>query len=136
MPVDLFLSRLTVVPAHAQSFVKLIERIGPGGVDHRQSRWPGDQAQLRQLHECFAKRARVAKVPAGDDDPVGDFPAKPLEHPIHDGFLPFQPEGIDAVDEVDPQTAGHLGDSLHGIVEIAVDLQRESAVVEHCASFP
>ena len=58
-----------------------------------------------QFAERLAERAGVAQVAAGHDDPVGHFPAQALEHAVHDRLLAFQPEGIDAVDQVDAQLA-------------------------------
>ncbi len=37
-------------------------------------------------------------------------------------FLPLQPEGVDAVDQVYPQLAGNLLHPGHSIVEIALNL--------------
>src|SRR5256885_6141633 len=48
----------------------------------------------------------------------------------HDRLLPFQAEGVDAVDEVNAEALGDLLDALHGVVEVAGDLHRERAVVE------
>ena len=56
---------------------------------------------------CFSSEnalpngARIAQVPAGDDDPVGRLPIERLEHAVHDRLLPLEPQGIDAVAEVD-----------------------------------
>ena len=96
------------VPAQAALLVQLVERVGAGGVDHGQPRHAVDQAELVQLGEGLAERAGVAQVAAGHDDPVGHLPAQAFEHAEHDRLLPFQPEGIDAVDQVDAQLAGRL----------------------------
>ena len=83
-----------------------------------------------QLDERLAEGADVAQVAAGHDDPVGHFPAQRLQHAEHDRLLPFEAEGVDAVDQVDAQLAGDLLDALHGVVEVAGDLHRQGAVVE------
>ena len=98
--------RAAAVPPQAALLDQFVERVGPGGVDHRQPRHAVDQAQLVQLVEGLAEGAGVAQVAAGDDDPVGHFPAEALQHPVHDRLLPFQAEGIDAVDQVDSQLLG------------------------------
>ena len=89
-----------------------------------------DQAQLGQLDERLAEGADVAEVAAGHDDPVGHLPAQRLQHAVHDRLLPFQPEGVDAVDQVDAELAGDLLHALHGVVEVAGDLHGQGAVVE------
>ena len=94
----------------------------------RGDRW--HQAQLDQLAERLAERADVAQVAARHDDPVGHLPAQGLEHAVHDRLLPFEPERIDAVDQIDAELAGHLLHALHGVVEVAGDLHRQGAVVE------
>ena len=83
-----------------------------------------------QLVERLAEGAGVAQVSAGHDDPVGRLPAQRFQHAEHDRLLPFQPEGIDAVDQVDAQLLADLLDAGHGVVEVAGDLHRQRAVVE------
>ena len=83
-----------------------------------------------QLVKRLAEGARVAEVSAGHDDPVGHFPAQRFEHAEHDRLLPFQPEGIDAVDQVDAQPLADLLHAGHRVVEIAGDLHGQRAVVE------
>src|SRR6185437_7196988 len=86
------------IPAQAPLLVKLVERIGAGGVDHGQPRNAIDQAKLLQLGEGFAEGAGAAEVPARHDDPVGNLPAQGFKHAEHDRLLAFEPERIDAVD--------------------------------------
>ena len=114
------------VPTQAAALDELVQRIGPGGIDHRQPRDAVDQAQLVQLVEGLAEGAGVAQVAAGDDDPVGHFPAQAFQHPVHDRLLPFQAEGIDAVDQVDAQLLADFLHAGHGVVEVAADLHRQA----------
>ena len=83
-----------------------------------------------QLVERLAEGAGVAEVSAGHGDPVGRLPAQPLQHAEHDRLLPFQPEGVDAVDQVDAQLLADFLNAGHGIVEVAGDLHRQRAVIE------
>jgi hypothetical protein len=128
--IDRDWSRLAAVPAQPLLLVQLIEACSPGGVDHRQPRDAGDQAQARAARERLAERAGVAEVPAGHDDPVGHLPAQRLQHAVHDRLLPFQPEGVDAVDQVDAEFARRLADAPQGVVEVAGDLQGQRAVIQ------
>ena len=83
-----------------------------------------------QLDERLAEGAAIAQVAAGNHDPVGHLPAQRFQHPIHDRLLPFEAEGVDAVDEIDAELAGDLLHALHGVVEVAGDLHGQGAVVE------
>ena len=115
---------------------ELFECPGAGRVDHRQAGDPVDQAEVLELDEGLAECARVAQVAAGNDDPVGDLPAHPFQDAVHDRFLAFEPERIDRVHEVDVEAAGDLADALHGVVEVADDLDREAPWSRAWASFP
>ena len=110
--------------------VEAVERVRAGGVDDRQARHALEQAEVLQLDERLAEGADVAEVAAGHDDPVGRLPGQRLEDAVHDRLLPFEAEGVDAVDEVDAELARDLLDALHGVVEVAGDLHRQRAVVE------
>ena len=88
------------------------------------------QAELPELDEGLAKRADVAQVAARHHDPVRHLPAQGFQHPEHDCLLPFEPEGVDAVDQVDAETFGDLLDAEHGIVKVAGDLDGERAMIE------
>src|SRR5262245_43284885 len=85
---------------------------------------------MGQFLKRLADGGDVAKVAAGDDDPVGTLPAERCEHPEHDRLLPFEAEWVHAVDEVDSQPWRNLADALHGVVEVARDLERQGTVVE------
>ena len=134
--VDLRAVRISAVPADL-FFVKHAEqRIGPGGVDDGQTRDPVDQAQLVKLVERLAEGAGVSEVSARDHDPVRDVPAQGLQNAEHDRFLPLKPEGVHAVHEVNAQFLRDFFHAGHGIVEIAVDLERLRAVIERLGEFP
>ena len=109
---------------------QLLERPRPGRVDHRQPGHAIDQAQVLQLDQRLAERARVPQVAPGHHDPVGDLPPQPLEDPEDDRLLPLQPERIDRVHQVDAQPVGDLPDSMHGIIEVADDLDRQGPVIQ------
>src|SRR5690606_37560787 len=103
------------VPAHATALEQLVRRVGTAGIDHRQAWDAVDQPVSLQFHERLAKGAAVAQVAAGDDDPVGDLPAKRLEHAKHDRLLSLEPERVDAVDQVDAELFGDLLDPEHRV---------------------
>ncbi len=67
----------------------------------------------------------------------GTLPVEGLEDAIHDAFLAFEAEGVDAVHEVDAQVGvgRDLADAAEAGVEVAFDLERECAVVEGLGEF-
>ena len=79
-----------------------------------------------QLNQGLAKSTRIAQIAARYDDPVGDLPAEPLQYSIDDGLLAFETERIDGIHQIDAETVGDLPDALHGIVEVAEDLDRRA----------
>ena len=117
-------------PTQPPLVIELVERIRSRCVDHRQARHAIDQADPAQLRKGFTEGTGIAEVTAGDDDPVGNLPAERFQHPEHNRLLPLQPEGIDAVDEVDAQLPGDFLDAGHGVIEVAGDLDRQRAVIE------
>lgn len=123
------------VPANAAAFVQFIKRVGTGGIDDCQTRDAVDEAEFFQFHERLAKRAAVAQIATGDDDPVGDFPPQRFEHAEHDRLLAFQAKRIDRINQVDPQFLSDLANPDHRVIEIAGDLDRQGAVVERLAEF-
>ena len=72
----------------------------------------------------------LPRLPPGTTIQSGTSQLERFEHAEHDRLLAFEPERIDAVDEVDALLRADLLDALHGIVEVAGDLHRERAVVE------
>jgi hypothetical protein len=124
-----------VLPADAADLVQLVQRIGAARVDHGQPRQAVDQSQAVQFRKRFAEGARVAQVAARHHDPVGHFPTQRLEHPVHDRLLAFEPERVDAVDQIDAQIARDLLDPDHRVVEIALDLHRQRAVFQRLGQF-
>ena len=109
---------------------ELVEGLGAGGVDDGQAGDPVDQAEMLELDERLAEGAGVAEVAAGHDDPVGRLPGQGLQDPVHDRLLAFEAERVDRVHQVDAEPVGHLADPVHGVVEVADDLDRQGAVVE------
>src|SRR5690606_10171974 len=93
------------------------------------------ETELVKLGEGFSEGARIAQVATWNDNPVGDFPPERLEDPVHDCLLPLEAEGIDAVDEVNPQLLAHLADALHRVVEVTDNLNGECAIVEGLGKF-
>ena len=125
-------------PPFQRSFLLLTrcgQGVGAGGVDDGQARDAVDEAELFEFGEGLAEGAGVAEVAAGDDDPVGQFPAELFEDAVHDGLLAFEPEGVERVDQVDVQFAADILDLLHAVVEVACDLEGAAAVVHGLAEF-
>ena len=50
-------------------------------------------------------------------------------------FCPSSRKGIDAIDQIDAELFADLLHAGHGVVEIALDLHRERAVVEGLREF-
>ena len=67
--------RLAVVESQPAMLDQLVERVGPGGVDHGQPGNAVDQPQLVQFVKRLAESAAVAQVSAGHGDPIGRLPA-------------------------------------------------------------
>ena len=86
--------------------------------------------KVHQFGECLAETRHVAEVPARHHDPVRNFPAQRFEDAIHDRLLAFEAEGIDAVDEVDAESAADLLNAAEGVVEVAGNLHRQRPVLE------
>ena len=118
------------VPTQLVLLEELIQRVRAGGIDDRQTRDAIDEAQLFQLGERLAERARVAEVPARHHDPIGDFPVQTFEHSEHDRLLAFQPERVHAVAQVNPARRADIADLLEGVIEVSLNLQRLRSVVE------
>ena len=89
-----------------------------------------DQPEFLQLDERLAEARHVAEVAAGHHDPVRHLPPQRFQHAEHDRLLPFEPERVDAVDEVDAELPAHFLHAAQGVVEVAGDLHRQRAVVE------
>lgn len=119
-----------IVPGHAVGIDELVEGLGTGGVDHGEPRNPINQAKVLEFNEGFAEGARVSEVAAGYHDPVGRLPGESLQDPIHDGLLTFEPERVDRVHQIDAQPVRNLADPMHGVVEVADDLNRKSPVIK------
>ncbi len=85
---------------------------------------------------CFSsmnalpKALELPRLPPGTTIQSGTSQPQRLEHAEHDRLLPFEAERVDAVHQVDAEPVGDLLDALHGVVEVAGDLDRQGAVVE------
>ncbi len=126
---------MAIIPAKAGFFVQVKERVRAAGIDDGQAGEFVDQTEHFQLDESFAERAGVAEVPAGHDDPVRHAPAARFEYAQHDRLLPFEAERVDAVHEIDAEPVvgrivRQLSHESETVVEIAVNLKRERAVIE------
>jgi hypothetical protein len=82
-----------------------VERRRARGLDHgergRRSMKPG-----RAFAQAFAECGDVAEIAAGEHDPVGHFPVALVHHFDDDGFLAFDAEGIDRVQQIDAEALG------------------------------
>ncbi len=126
-------------PADAELVDDAIEGASAGGVDDGESGDAVDDAEVSEFDEGLGEGGAVAEVAAGDDDPVGEraatTEAEVSEDAAHDGFLTFEAEGVDAVEEVDAAAGvfGDLADAGEAGVEVAGDLEGGCAVVEGLA---
>ena len=105
----------------------LVERGGTGGLNHRDTRNLVDDAEVVQLLHALGERGVVAEVASRNHEPVRHLPVELLEHFKADRLLPFDPERVDRVEQIDVQFVADLLDQRHRIVEVAADLQRFAA---------
>ncbi len=89
-----------------------------------------------KFHESLAHGAAVAEVAAGDHEPVRHFPVELLERLERDCLLPFDTERVDGVQQVDSEFMADILHQAHGVVEIAGDLKRDSAVCQRLCKLP
>ena len=98
--VDDRLIDMAIIPAELLVIDQVGQRIGAGRVDNRHPGDALDQTQLFQFPEGLAEGAGITQVAAGHDDPVGYLPAEAFDDTIHDGFLPFEPERIERIEQI------------------------------------
>ena len=114
---------------------ELVERRGAFGLDDAEAREAGDEAEGVEFAEGLAEGGDVAEVSAGEDDPVGDLPVELIEHLDDDGFLAFDAEGVDGVEEVDAEAIGEGADEGEDLIEVGFDLEGAGAVFEGLGEF-
>ena len=79
---------------------------------------------------ALPKALELPRLPPGTTIQSGTSQRSPSRTRIDDRFLPFEAERIDRVHQVDAQPVGDLPDALHGIVEVADDLDRQRPMIE------
>ncbi len=71
---------------------RIIQRVGPFGLAHSDTRQRPNQAKLVQHQKTSAERADVAQVAAGDHHPIRHFPVELLHDFDGDGLLSLEPQ--------------------------------------------
>jgi len=79
---------------------------------------------------ALPKALALSEVTAGHHDPVGRLPGQPFQNAVHDRLLAFEPERVDAVNQVDAELCRNFFDALHGVIEVAGDLDGQRPVIE------
>ena len=109
---------------------RLVERVGPLSLDDGDHGHLADEAPIVQFLDGFAEGGAVAEVSPRHHHPVGHFPVALAQHLDDDGLLPFQPEGVDRIQQVDVGLLGDFLHQLHGFVEVSLQLQGQGSVVQ------
>jgi hypothetical protein len=117
--VDSGLVELPAVPAEVVLLVKLVEGIRAGGVNYREPRNASNQSEFREFGESLREARRVAEIAARHDNPIRHLPPQRFQHAEHDRLLPFQPEGVHAVHEVNAELPTHFLHAAEGVVEVS-----------------
>ncbi len=114
---------------------ELVEGRGAFGLDDAEAREAGNEAVGAEFAEGLAEGGHVAEVAAGKDDPIGDLPIELIEQFDDDGFLAFDAEGVDGVEEVDAEAIGEGADEGEDLIEVGFDLEGACAVFEGLGEF-
>ena len=94
-----------------------------------------DQAQRQQLAESLAERGAVAQISSRHDDVVRNTPAALFHQLKGDRLLPLDAKWVDRVRDVDRRIVADFLNQAHAIVEVAVDLANQRAVVHALREF-
>ena len=76
-----------------------------------------------QLTQRFSERRGVAKIAAGQHDPVRRIPVALIQHFENDGFLSLNAERIDRVEQVNAQALGQHAHQREDLIEVGFHLQ-------------
>ena len=112
-----------------------IERVGAFGLDDRDLRHFCDHAEFQQPVEAFAIADELPILPPGTITRSGASPSALLRHLERDRLLTFQTKRVDRVEQIKPRPVRHFAHQPHRVVEIAVDLQHDRAVIERLREF-
>ena len=83
-----------------------------------------------RLTKRFAEGSSIAEVAGRKCDPLRGIPTQLLKQFEDDGFLPFQPPGVDGVEQINPEALARLADKREAGVEIAAHQQSAGAIGE------
>lgn len=87
-----------------------------------------DQAQFLAHFEAFVKCTDITKIAIRNNDPIGDFPIELLQNLNCSSLLPFDPQVVQRIRQVNWQFGCDFFYKLHAIVEIGVDAQHKCTV--------
>ena len=99
-------------------------------MDYRYARKVVNQPSFPQLSQALAQRGHVAEVSPRKDDPVRHLPGALLERLDDDGFLAFDAERVDRVEQIDAKVFGEFSDQREDLVEIRLHLDRQGPVLQ------
>ena len=87
-----------------------------------------DDTHLFQLSQSLAECRNIAEIATGQDEPIRNLPASLVEHFDRNGFLAFDSEGIDGVEQINPRLFGKPSHKSEDLVEVGLDLDRQRSV--------
>ena len=87
-----------------------------------------DEPELKHQVEPGPERTDVSEITARNDDDVGDFPVELLNNLNRDRLLPFEPETVHGVGEVDSFFGREAFDNCHTAIEVRVESENLGAV--------
>ena len=85
---------------------------------------------MHHLQKAFAQSGTVGEIAAGNDHVIRHLPVELLGNLEGGGLLPFQPVGIDGVEQIDRGTADHFRQHPHAAVEVSIQLAGDGAVID------
>ena len=83
---------------------------------------------------AFPNALELPRFPPGTTIQSGTSHLSPSRIRKMIGLLPFKPERIDRIHQVDAQPVSDLTHSVHGVIKVADDLNRQCSVVESCTT--
>src|SRR5258706_7997764 len=89
-----------------------------------------NDAELKQLLETFAERRGVAEIATRYYDMIRNLPRALLQEFGSNGLLAFDAKRIDRIYQIDRFVFGKFPNNAHRIIEVAIDLQDDSPVVQ------
>src|SRR5713226_10536739 len=89
-----------------------------------------NDAKLKQLLKTFTERRAIAEVTTRYYDMIRNLPRALLQEFGSDGLLAFDAKRIDRIYQIDRFVFSKFPNNAHRIIEVAVDLQDYSPVIQ------